>query len=203
LAVLIQEGRDRPGTDKLEGRGRALLVIAPRHPEGEARVCEALAASGFEVAVRDEAARSGDVCSWIDEVSRRPGKRVALLATRGELSRAYETAWGAVIGGTFAAFGGHNVWEPAARGCPVVVGPYHDNVVTAVEAIVRERGGEVAMNGIDDLPRIVGSWLRDPDLDRTGAAAARAAVSASGATERGIEALAAWGLLPKAAGVPA
>ena len=178
---------------------RALLVIAPRHPEGEARVRESLAALGFEVALRDEAARQGDVRSWIHETSKRPGKRVALLATRGELARAYGVAWGAVIGGTFAPFGGHNVWEPAARGCPVVVGPYHDNVSAAVDAIVQEGGGGVAMNGKQDLSRIVGSWLRDPELDRVGAAAARAAASATGVTERGIEALAAWGLLPKPA----
>ena len=182
-----------------EGRSRALLVIAPRHPEGEARARAAFASSGFDLAGRDEAARGIDVWSWIDEVSRRPRARVALLATRGELARAYGAAWGAVIGGTFAPFGGHNVWEPAARGCPLIVGPYHDRVSTAAEAIVRERGGEVAMSGMPDLARIVGTWLVDPELDRVGAAAARAAARASGAAERGIEALAAWGLLPKPA----
>src|SRR5438552_4099047 len=122
-----------PGPEgAFEGRSRALLVIAPRHPEGEARARAAFGSSGFELNVRDEAARDGDVRAWIDEISRRPGSRVALLATRGELARAYGAAWGAVTGGTLAPFGGHNVWEPAARGCPVLVGPHHAQVATAI-----------------------------------------------------------------------
>jgi hypothetical protein len=137
-------------------------VIAPRHADGEARVRAAFGPSRFDLVVRDDADRGADVISWIDEVSRRPAPRVALLATRGELERAYRMAWGALVGGTFAPFGGHNVWEPGARGCPVVVGPYHDQVSTAVEAIVREGGGEVASGGI-------------PDLTRTGVVASRRA----------------------------
>jgi 3-deoxy-D-manno-octulosonic-acid transferase len=192
--------RDARGA--FEGRSRALLVIAPRHAEGEARARAAFGSSGFELAVRDEAARDVDVRSWIDEVSRRPGPRAALLATRGELARAYGAAWGAVIGGTLAPFGGHNVWEPAARGCPVLVGPHHDQVATAIDAIVAEGGGAAAIDAGGALLEVLESWLRDPDLERTGAAAARAAVRASGAAARGIEGLAAWGLLPRAAAGP-
>ena len=189
-----------PGPEgAFEGRSRALLVIAPRHPEGEARARAAFGSSGFELNVRDEAARDGDVRAWIDEISRRPGSRVALLATRGELARAYGAAWGAVTGGTLAPFGGHNVWEPAARGCPVLVGPHHAQVATAIDAIVAEGGGAVAGDAGERLREVLASWLRDPGLARAGAAAARAAARASGATERGIEALAAWGLLPRPA----
>ncbi len=185
--------RDREGD--FEGRSRALLVIAPRHAEGEARVRGAFGSSGFDLAVRGEGDRAADVISWIDEVSRRPGKRVALLATRGELARAYGAAWGAVVGGTLAPFGGHNVWEPAARGCPVLVGPHHDQIGTAVDAIVRGGGGVTAETEARLLEAIA-SWLEDPDLERMGAAAARAAVSASGAAARGLQELASWGLLP-------
>jgi len=193
----VISGERRGSEGAFEGRSRALLVIAPRHPEGEARARAAFESSGFEVAVRDEAARDVDVRSWIDEVSRRPRPRVALLATRGELARAYGAAWGAVIGGTLAPFGGHNVWEPAARGCPVLVGPHHAQVAAAIGAIVAEGGGVVATDAGERLREALSSWLRDPELERAGAAAARAAARASGATERGIEALAAWGLTPR------
>jgi 3-deoxy-D-manno-octulosonic-acid transferase len=189
--------QDREGI--FEGRSRALLVIAPRHADGEARVRAVFASSGFELAVRDEATRGTDVVSWIDEVSRRPGMRAALLATRGELARAYGAAWGAVIGGTLAPFGGHNVWEPAARACPVLVGPYHAQVATAIDAIVGEGGGRIVTGAEERLHDALDSWLADSELERVGAAAARAAARASGATERGIAALAAWGLLQKSA----
>jgi len=211
MAVLLERHREakrrrdptgkRDHEDDFEGRSRALLVIAPRHAEGEARARAVFASSGFELVVRDDATRGEGVISWIDEVSRRPGTRVALLATRGELARAYGAAWGAAVGGTFAPFGGHNVWEPAARGCPVLVGPHHDRIATAMEAIVAEGGGAIAADAVG-LRDVLASWLRDPDLERTGAAAARAAVRASGAAGRGIEALAAWRLLPSAAAGP-
>ena len=207
IAVRLERHRDQRATersdpkarrdreDDFEGRSRALLVIAPRHAEGEARVRAAFAPSGFELAVRDDTTRGTDVVSWIDEVSRRPGKRVALLATRGELARAYGAAWGAVVGGTFAPFGGHHVWEPAVRGCPVLVGPHHGQVAAAVGAIVEDGGGLVAADSKERLLEIVGSWLLDPGLERVGIAAARAAKKASGAAERGIAELASWGLL--------
>lgn len=185
--------RGREG--EFEGRGRALLVIAPRHPEGEARVRAAFGSSGFDLVIRDDAARNDDVISWIDEVSRRPGPRVALLATRGELAHAYGAAWGAVIGGTLAPFGGHNVWEPAVQGGPVLVGPYYDQIAAAVDAIVQEGGGVVVKSAEGPLEAALATWLEDPDLERTGAAAARAATLASGAAERGLAELKSWGLL--------
>jgi len=184
--------RDREGD--FEGRSRALLVIAPRHAEGEARVRAAFTPSGFELVVRDDTTRGNDVVSWIDEVSRRTGMRVALLATRGELPRAYGAAWGAVIGGTFAPFGGHNVWEPAARGCPVLVGPYHDGIAVAVEAIMRERGGLVVTDAGVRLQEAVDSWLLDPELSRVGWGAGLAVGRASDTAVRGINELAGWGL---------
>jgi 3-deoxy-D-manno-octulosonic-acid transferase len=185
----------RGSESQFEGRGRPLLVIAPRHGEGESRVRAAFGSSRFDLAVRTEADRDTDVLSWIDDVSRLPERRVALLATRGELARAYGAAWGAVIGGTLAPFGGHNVWEAAVRGCPVLVGPHHDRIAGAVEAIVREGGGAVATDAEWSLQAAVASWLEDPNLEQMGAAAARAASRASGAAERGLEGLASWGLL--------
>ncbi len=187
----------RAEADEFEGRSRAVLVIAPRHPEGVARVRAAFRWSGFEVHERtaSDPARA-PVADWIEELSRRSGPRVGLLATRGELTSAYEGAWGAVVGGTFVSRGGHNVWEPAVRGCPVIVGPSHGEVAAAVEAIVREGGGVVASGGGHHLRRILDGWLMDRDLERRGASAARAVAKGSGAAGRALAALDAWGLTP-------
>lgn len=156
----------------------------------------ALEGAGFEVHVRDEASRNeATLHGWIDSVAVRSGPRAALLSTRGELSEAYAHAWGAVVGGTFAPYGGHNVWEPAARACPVLVGPHHGDVETAVDAL-RAEGAGVAVADEGHLVRTVEGWLADQDLEIRGRAAARAAAAASGAVERGMDALDVWGLEP-------
>ena len=179
-----------------EGRRRSLLVVAPRHRETEGSVRRALEGAGFEVHVRDEASREGATLhAWIVSTAARSGSRVGLLATRGELSDAYAHAWGAVVGGTFAPYGGHNVWEPAARECPVLVGPHHGGVESAVEAL-RAEGAGVPVADEAHLVRAVEGWLADIDLEIRGRSAARAAAAAAGAVERGMEALDAWGLVP-------
>ena len=201
LAGVLESHRARGGPERgprggFEGRARALLVAAPRHASGEGPLRTALEGAGFEVAIRSEAMRAeGRVGPWIESVAARPGPRVALLATRGELAEAYGHAWGAVVGGTFAAYGGHNVWEPAARGCPVVVGPHHGDVDTAVDAL-RAGGGGVAVADERHLERTVEAWLADVDLELRGRSAARVAVEAAGAASRGMEAIEAWGLTP-------
>lgn len=187
-------GARRSIAPAFEGRSRAMLLVAPRHPEGVERVRAAFRGTPFELVVRDETNRAAKtVDDWIDEASRRPGPRVALLATRGELAAAYDAAWGALVGGSFARYGGHSAWEAAARGCPVLAGPHHDEIAAAIDALVAAHGGATA-HGEGDALTIVDRWLGDPGLEATGARARRAAADAAGASERGLAALADWKL---------
>lgn len=207
LAERLESLRDRAGAmgaprearrsiaPDFEGRSRALLVVAPRHREGELGVKATFRSTPFELVVRDDGSREHQsVGAWIDDVSRRPGPRVAVLATKGELAAAYEHAWGAVVGGTFSRFGGHNVWEPAARGCPVLVGPFHDHVAAAVEAVVQAGGGAVARDGAEQAAVLVEEWMSDPRLEQLGRLAEGAVSGAAGAAERGLRALEEWGV---------
>ena len=188
--------KGRPGPDPLEGRSRAVLIVAPRHKPGEIAARAALAGAGFDVVVRDEASRGArSLEGWIEDLARRSGPRAGMLATRGELGDAYRRAWGAVVGGTFSRHGGHNVWEPAARGCPILVGPHHAEVAAAVDA-VRGEGGGVAAADERHAVAVIEGWLSDEDLAQRGAASARAAARAAGAAERGMAALEEWGLSP-------
>jgi 3-deoxy-D-manno-octulosonic-acid transferase len=182
--------------DPYAGRSRAVLIVAPRHGAGEMLAKAALSQAGYEVAVRDERLRAEQpLGSWIEELARRRGPRAGLLTTRGELAHAYDLAWGAVVGGTFSEHGGHNVWEPAARGCPVLVGPHHEEVEAAVDAVRTEGGGIAAADERHAVLAVEG-WLSDDDLVERGRASARAAARAAGAAERGLDALEAWGLAP-------
>jgi 3-deoxy-D-manno-octulosonic-acid transferase len=183
--------------DIFAGRCRPVLIVAPRHRGGESRVADALRSRGFQVSVREESHRSRqDLESWIDELSRRSGPRAGVLATRGELVSAYGLAWATLVGGTFAPRGGHTVWEAAARGCPVLAGPHHDQVLAGIEALAARGAGVVLADRDRHLERVLAAWLRDQDLDRRGAAALQAFTASGGAAERALEALGSWGLNP-------
>ena len=197
-------GSLRPGEEKAAvavaraatARGLACL-LAPRHEEGAVRARAALEAAGLRALVREEGSRAGQpLRAWIDAIASEPGGAVGVLATRGELAAAYEAAALAVVGGTFADFGGHNVLEPAARGCPVVVGPHHTAVEPAVRALRSAGALEIACDAAE-AGRLVGTWLDAPDrIDGAGEAARRVAEDASQAAERAYEAVHAFGLEP-------
>ena len=175
---------------------RPLLVVAPRHEEGRSSARRALAAAGYAIAERGEGDRSGAaLAAWIDAAAAREGKRVALLGTRGELADAYGLAEAAIVGGTFAPFGGHNVLEAAARGCPVLVGPHHESIGAAVKMLADEGAAAVAREEAE-AGALAAAWMRDGRFGERSAAAARAASRAGGAARRALDALAAWGLAP-------
>ncbi len=190
--VAIAEALDRGAP---ASGSRPILVVAPRHPEGVERARHSLAAAGFAIAERAESDREAPLSEWIARAASRPGKRAALLATHGELADAYDHARAAVVGGTFARFGGHSPLEAAARGCPVLVGPHHEAIADAVHAIAREGGGAIAPDAAS-AAALAASWWNDGGFPARSAGARRAAASRAGAARRGLEALVEWRLTP-------
>jgi 3-deoxy-D-manno-octulosonic-acid transferase len=149
----------------------------------------------MEVDIRDEKARVREALgAWLDRLAERPRERIGLLATRGELPAAYADAAVAIVGGTFAPYGGHNVLEPAARGCPVIVGKHVEGIRPALEALAPEGAVEIVPDA-GQLRALLSVYVRKPErLDAAGAGARRAAAAAAGAAERACEALRAFGL---------
>jgi 3-deoxy-D-manno-octulosonic-acid transferase len=198
-------GSLRPGEEEVAvGLARSLahpgarpLVVAPRHKDGMERVLGALRASAVPISIRQEEDRAReDLSDWIDRLKSASPPRVGILATLGELPLAYESAGVAIVGGTFAPYGGHNVLEPAARGCAVVVGPYSDAVQEGVEALAREhailevKDAAAASEGVRTL-------LDTPEaMRRMGEGAVRAAEVASRSAALSLEALGRFGLTP-------
>jgi 3-deoxy-D-manno-octulosonic-acid transferase len=197
--VAIAEALDRGAPSP--GESRPILVVAPRHAEGVERARRALAAAGFAILERGERGeraesdRAVPLSEWIAGAASRAGKRAALLATHGELAGAYDLARAAVVGGTFARFGGHSPLEAAARGCPVLVGPHHEAIADPVHAIAREGGGAIAPDAAS-AAALAASWWKDGGFSVRSAGARRAAASRAGAARRGLEALAEWRLTP-------
>ena len=106
--------------------GAARLLIVPRHPQRFDEVAALVAQSGFRLARRsafggdapDAAALEADV--WLGD-------------SMGEMPLYYALADVALLGGSFAPFGGQNLIEAAACGCPVVMGPHTHNFAEASE----------------------------------------------------------------------
>lgn len=110
---------------------RPLLLIVPRHPQRFSDVARMVHQKGLSLSRRSE---------WDDK----PGPEhfaadVWLGDTMGEMPVYYATADVALLGGSFAPFGGQNLIEAAACGCPVVLGPHTYNFAEASELALQAR----------------------------------------------------------------
>jgi 3-deoxy-D-manno-octulosonic-acid transferase len=103
------------------GFERALLVLAPRHPERWEGVDKLVRSYGLKVVRRSALGKNAD----LGVGPTRPD--VVLLDSLGELAALYNVATVAFVGGTLAPTGGHNPLEPARFAKPIVVGPSMHN----------------------------------------------------------------------------
>jgi 3-deoxy-D-manno-octulosonic-acid transferase len=159
------------------GAGRALLVIAPRHPERWNEVDALLRARGGINTVRRSALAAASN-------GRDQPCGIILLDSLGELAALYRLAAAAFIGGTLVPKGGHNPLEAARFGVPVVVGPSMENFREMAEQFDRRDAWRRAVDA-DALGKIWKGWLDDPAAARAqGARAALLVEENRGALER-------------------
>lgn len=100
-----------------------LYVLVPRHPQRFEEVSDLLKESGLIYCCRSEQ-------PTVEELSH---CQVLLGDSLGEMFFYYGLADVAIIGGSFAEFGGQNNIEASALGLPVIVGPHTENFKQAVE----------------------------------------------------------------------
>ncbi len=165
------------------GPERALLVLAPRHPERAASVLDLIAARRWNAARRSslDASAGGD--------GARERVDVLLLDTMGELASLYRQAASVFIGGTLVPSGGHNPLEAARFGAPIAAGPSMQNFAEmAARFDARSAWRRVA--DARDLGMTWRAWLDDPTSGRVvGERAAALVVENRGALERTLELL--------------
>ena len=118
---------------------KALLVLAPRHPERFALA--ETAALEFHYAL---------VSKWLARESMgikadKP-RQVVILDTIGDLAAVYEVADVAFVGGSLVKRGGHNPLEPAQFGVPVVIGPSYENFRDIVATMQKANAIRVVEN---------------------------------------------------------
>jgi len=161
---------------------RALLILAPRHPERFETVAALLAGSG----VRGQQRSQWDGHQPI-------GGGVFLLDSIGELASLYQFADLAFVGGSMVPKGGHNVLEAAQCGAAILVGPHTENFRDMVGVFQRAEALRVVTR--EALTFTVLALLQDDaERARLGQRALEVMRQQQGATERTLAAL--FQLLP-------
>ena len=113
----------------------------------------------------------------------RHADRVLLVDTMGELEAFFSLADVVFLGGSLTPVGGHNVLEPAAAGCPVLVGPHLETCRREAEILAAGGGLEVVPDEAA-LSAILSRLLASPaDRERMGSAARESVLGLSGAAE--------------------
>ncbi len=162
---------------------RAVMVLAPRHPERFAGVGALLEKMSIRYRRRSE---------WSGE-SLAGG--VLLLDTIGELAALYAIADVAFVGGSLVPRGGHNIIEPAQHGVATMVGNHTENFRDIV-GLFQSRNA-VRVVGPAELPLVLMELVADDAARRgLGRRAAETMRTQVGATARVADAV--LGLMARA-----
>lgn len=150
---------------------RAMMILAPRHPERFAAVAALLEQMSIRFFRRSE---------WNSEDL---SGAVLLLDTIGELAALYAIADVAFVGGSLVPRGGHNIIEPAQHGVATVVGNHTENFRDIV-SLFHSRDA-VRIVGPAELPLVLLDLLaNDAERRALGQRAAETMRSQIGATAR-------------------
>ncbi|MGB9072988.1 MAG: 3-deoxy-D-manno-octulosonic acid transferase [Terriglobales bacterium] len=160
----------------LANHPKAVMVLAPRHPERFALVEELVKKLGFRCSRRS---------LWGGEPA---AGGVFLLDSIGELAALYSLATVAFVGGSLVPRGGHNILEPALYGVPVVTGNHYENFRDIVDFFLSRNAVRVV--GLADLPLAFMELIDNrEERERLGQNALAALESQRGATARTVNAL--------------
>ncbi len=219
LAGSTMAGEEEQLLDAFERIGagsRALLLLAPRHPErfdpvarlvsrrglaclrrsrldldspgAEAPNAEAANAEAPNAEAPNAEAPNAEAPNAEDMAFGGTGAGdVLLLDTLGELSSLYRVADVAFIGGTLVATGGHNPLEPACFAVATVVGPSMENFREIAERFDRADAWRRVADAAG-LAELWETWLADPEEARAvGRRAADLLAANRGALDRTLE----------------
>src|SRR5579863_1014925 len=160
----------------LASHPRAVMILAPRHPERFGEVAKLL--EQLEIRFWRRSLWSGDPI----------GGGVLLIDTIGELAALYALADIAFVGGSLVPRGGHNIIEPALHCVPIVVGNHTENFRDIV-SLFQSRDA-VRVVGPAEFPLVLMELIANPAeriaLGQRGGETLR---SQMGATQRTVQAL--------------
>ena len=105
---------------------KALLVIAPRHPERLGDILSDLPLDRVEIAIRSKNERI------------RNSTQIYIADTIGEIENLIEHCEFVFVGGSLVDHGGHNFLEAASYGKTIIVGPYMYNFIAETEEFLQK-----------------------------------------------------------------
>lgn len=164
-----------PGEEILAARAHEILrerypgiltVIVPRHPVRGPQIAREIAGLGLRLSQRS----AGEPVDAADDIH--------LADTLGELGLFYRLSDIVFVGGTTAAFGGHNPLEPAQLGCAILHGPDMANFATVAQELTAA-GATTEISDAATLASAVGRFLDEPDTRRNAADAAMTVAQAN------------------------
>jgi 3-deoxy-D-manno-octulosonic-acid transferase len=156
---------------------KAVMILAPRHPERFLEVAGLVEKLGFPLARRS---------LWSGEPL--PGS-IFLIDTIGELATLYSLATVAFVGGSLVPRGGHNILEPALYGVPIVTGSHYENFRDVVNFFASRNA--VRIVGVAELPLVFMELIgNEHERETLGRNALAALESQRGAAIRTMAALA-------------
>ena len=160
----------------LANHSKAVMILAPRHPERFPEVAALVEKLGFRMWRRS---------LWSGEPL---AGGVFLVDTIGELAALYSLASVAFVGGSLVPRGGHNILEPALYGVPIVTGNHYENFRDVVNFFASRNA--VRIVGVAELPLVFMELIENENQRTTlGRNAVAALESQRGATARTISAL--------------
>ena len=161
----------------------AHLVLVPRHLTRLKDIGRLLGKLHVPFVLRSEATPD------------RTAEQVLLVDTMGELEKLFELADLVFLGGSLAPVGGHNVLEPAAAGCPVIVGPHIETCRREAELLAAAGGLEVLSDEATFAAAVARLLADASERQKMGHAARQALLGLQGATEANLDLLRSKGLL--------
>ncbi|HYW40766.1 MAG TPA: 3-deoxy-D-manno-octulosonic acid transferase [Terriglobales bacterium] len=160
----------------LANHPKAVMILAPRHPERFPEVAELVEKLGFRMWRRS---------LWSGEAL---VGGVFLVDSIGELAALYSLATGAFVGGSLVPRGGHNILEPALYGVPIVTGNHYENFRDVVNFFASRNA--VRIVELAEMPLVFMELIENGDERTTlGRNALAALESQRGATARTVSAL--------------
>ena len=163
-----------------------LLCLVPRHPERFIEMADAVHSVGLKFRRRTEWSGAPKDCSGLD---------VVLGDSMGEMPMYYSAADLVLMGGSLLPFGGQNLIEACAAGCPVLLGEHTYNFqqasLDAIAAGAAKRiEGDLSLSESSALAEALKALLLNTDeLGKMSEAAKTYSIEHQGATKRILAAL--------------
>ncbi len=174
LAASTRDGEERlilRAFDNTAPAG-ALLALVPRHPQRFDEIAGLVQSQGLRLQRRSENAPVSD------------STRVWLGDSLGEMFAYYAAADCALIGGSLLPYGGQNLIEACAVGCPVLVGPHMENFKQATEDALAQGAALRVADAEDWAAKAAGLSADAGERRRMGDAGKRFSAAHKGATEK-------------------